>query len=330
MLNDGDNPGAALAGVRDPFLPPQPASSPSRRARDVIRGSAATSTAAMSSNAVTAPHPAEEDQQGATAESRAGIGSLVVVSMGTTAVSHVTIEAQRRIEQSDKVIYLGADPLTEHWLRSLNARVEAPDGPDERNAPPPQRADRIVERALGYVRAGLSVCIADQGASAIGGHASHEAIKRSRAEGYRAVVAPGVSMEDCLFADLGLDPRQGYQMYNAADFLTRRRRPDTSSGLILRFVGGLGERGPVAADTEPAFGLAPLVEALAPLYGPEHEVILYEPAVYAAIDPSIRHCGIGELAAAKATVMSSLYVPPKGAPATDQDMPPGSGTADGH
>src|SRR6059036_2752839 len=57
-----------------------------------------------------------------------------------------------------------------------------------------------------------------------------------------ARMLPGISSEDCLFADLGVDPGQNScQSFEATDFLASRRRFDPSSELILWQVGVLGE-----------------------------------------------------------------------------------------
>ena len=71
---------------------------------------------------------------------------------------------------------------------------------------------------------------------------SHRAVAQARAEGFRAAMLPGVSAEDCLFADLGLDPgAHGCQSYEATDFVIRRRSCYPSALLILWQVGALGE-----------------------------------------------------------------------------------------
>ena len=126
-----------------------------------------------------------------------------------------------------------------------------------------------------------------------------------RAEGLRAVIVPGVSTDDCLFSDLGIDPlRDGVQIYGATDFLAQRRVPDVSAGLVLRLTGCIGD---------PAYGTChpSLVEVLVGRYGKKHEAILYEPARYAVCEPLIRRCQIGDLAAAAITAHMSLFVPSK-------------------
>src|SRR5439155_2475209 len=72
---------------------------------------------------------------------------------------------------------------------------------------------------------------------------SHEAVSRARADGFAARMLPAVSAEDCLFADLGVDPgATGCQSYEATDFLLRQRQVDPTAALILWQVSVIGER----------------------------------------------------------------------------------------
>ena len=53
---------------------------------------------------------------------------------------------------------------------------------------------------------------------------------------------PGVSAEDCLVADLGVDPGEhGWQSWEATGFLLRGFRPDPTAGLVLWQVDGIGK-----------------------------------------------------------------------------------------
>jgi len=226
----------------------------------------------------------------ADAGSKVRTGSLVVVSAGVMAVNQVTVEAQGWIKHADKVFCWGVDPVTERWIARLNENMKSLES-----------AKALGERAYEFLRVGLTVCAVHAGDRA----AWHEEIQMFRAEGHRAVIVPGVSTEDCLFSDLGVDPlHDGVQIYMATDFLLLRRVPDLSAGLVLRLAGCIGDSARGSCDPS-------LVEALAARYGTEHEAILYEPARYSVCDPLIRRCRIGHLAEAAVTAQTSLYIPPK-------------------
>ena len=168
--------------------------------------------------------------------------------------------------------------------------------------------NRLVERVL----AGKDVCAAFYGHPGVFAYPSHESIRQARAEGFEARMLPGVSAEDCLFADLGLDPAlHGCQSYEATDFLLRPRAFDPRSLLLFWQVGVVGETS-IGEGAPRASAVQLLVDALVEHYPPDHEVIVYEAAVYAVCEPSILRVPLGRLATASFSPIATLVVPPHG------------------
>jgi hypothetical protein len=121
-----------------------------------------------------------------------------------------------------------------------------------------------------------------------------------------------------LFADLEIDPAQtGWHSFDATDFLVHRRRADPSSALVLWQIGMVGNPYYRGYD---ARGLAVLVEELTAIYGSEHQVVVYEAAVYPICDPIIHRLPLGKLSTARITEASLLYVPPKDEATLDLKM----------
>src|SRR6185503_14601145 len=105
-----------------------------------------------------------------------------------------------------------------------------------------QTYEEMIQRILECVRDGNLTCLACYGHPGVFVYPSHESIRRARAEGYPARMLPGISAEDCLFADLGVDPGTiGCQSYEATDFLMNSRIVDPSSNLVLWQIGVLGD-----------------------------------------------------------------------------------------
>lgn len=270
MMRDDPDKG----GVRDAFAPPD---------RQPYRVSPAPIAKSL-------PPAAPDD--GDVARAQTTLGSLAIVDTGVMAVNQMTVEGRHWIAQADRVLFLGSDPVIERFILSLNGNVESLNGLGT--------SDEIVERALDPVRAGLAVCVAVHGSSALNAEVSRAAIKQGRAGGFSATIVPGVSTLDCLFADLGLDLVQsGCQIFGAKAFLARRQRPERSVGLIL------------SLDEEAAPG--GLLEALRSAYGVDHKAVLYEPARYAVLEPVIRHCSIEDIGEADLAEVSIVYVPAKDA-----------------
>jgi len=124
------------------------------------------------------------------------------------------------------------------------------------------------------------------------------------------MMLPAVSAEDCLFADLGLDPaRHGCLSYEATDFLLNNRHADPASLLLLWQVGTVGN--PIfRAQGCDLSGLPLLVKRLCRVYGADHEVILYAAAISWGGEPDIQRVRLSQLADARVTSSSTLCVLP--------------------
>jgi uncharacterized protein YabN with tetrapyrrole methylase and pyrophosphatase domain len=238
-------------------------------------------------------------------------GSLVVVGTGIRTVGHLTMEAVAWIKQADKVLYVVGDPVAEAMLKKLN-----PGGAESLTVMYAEGKQRIetynemVERTLECIRAGMLTCMACYGHPGVFVYPSHESIRRARAEGYSARMLPGISSEDCLFADLGVDPGiGGCQSYEATDFLLNGRVIDPSSSVILWQIGVVGDATFKAAGYDLS-AMPLLVERLLAIYPASHPMYLYEAAVFHGCDPIIRPITAVELANGPLSAGNTLYIPP--------------------
>jgi uncharacterized protein YabN with tetrapyrrole methylase and pyrophosphatase domain len=239
------------------------------------------------------------------------LGSLVVVGTGIKAVSHLTLEAVDQITRADRVLFVVADPLTEHWLQERNPRSESlhpcyVDGEHRMKA-----YTRMVEAIVASVQGGARTCAVFNGHPGVFAYATHESIRQVRALGGDARMLPAVSAEDCLFADLGIDPGvAGCQSFEATDFLINQRRFDPRSTLVIWQVGIVGQL-EYSASGFSGRAVGVLVERLVEDYGADHEVVLYEASRYALCDPVINRCRLGDLARQAMSSATTLCVPPK-------------------
>jgi hypothetical protein len=146
---------------------------------------------------------------------------------------------------------------------------------------------------------------------------------------------PGISCEDRLYADLGVDPgAAGCQTYEATAFLIHRVTIEPSAALILLQIGVLGE--PIWPPVTDKARLGILVERLLRDYPPDHEVVIYEGPPDRAKDPDIQRIRLSEIPQARVNVSSTLCVPPVTRPLPDIAMmqrlgiePPRSGSEPG-
>lgn len=245
---------------------------------------------------------------------------LTLVGTGYGVAGQVTPEARSAIEAADRLLFLATDPATAAWLRSLRPEAVSLHDcyrPGERGV---DASLAMVERILAPLAAGHTVCAAFSGHPSIAMHTAHEAARRARERGAPVRILAGISFEDCLVADLGVDPgKTGRALYEATDFLVRPRPVDTGAALVLLQVGALGEDVYRTGTAPCRERLALLQEALERHYPGEHEVVLYETAQLPVAEPSVVRLPLRDLAAGPVRVTSTLYVPPLATPPEDPE-----------
>lgn len=236
-------------------------------------------------------------------------GSLTIVGTGYQVPAQMTPEAVDHCRKADKLFYV-VDSVADVWLSQLNPSAESLASHYAPRKPRYVTYGEMVERVLEAVRAGLRVCFVVYGHPGVLVQASHDAIRTAREEGFEARMLPGISAFDCLIADLGFDPAEGCQSFEASRFVRRRRRPDTSVALVLWQIALIGtadydRNGPAANQA----GLNLLTRTLLKIYPRGHEVVIYEASPFAVCDPVIDRRPLSRLPGARVTISSTLFVP---------------------
>ena len=301
---------AALADfVREPAAAMDRAGLDETGRRALVSGSAP----ALWNHLLGKPHAEEagQDEKEKPLVDGAGRGSLVVVGTGIRTVGHITMEAIAWIKASDVVLYLIADPVAEEVIRHLNPEgAMSLRGYYGEGLVRTQSYEAMVQHILSCVRAGKRTCVAFYGHPGVFAYPSHESIRRARLEGYPARMLPGVSAEDCLFADLGVDPAvNGCLSIEASDFLLHEKAVDTSSALVLWQIGVVGDW-TYRSDGYQLGAFPMLVSKLVGLYGAAHEGFVYEAATMPGLPPRITKIAMVHLSPAYVNAGSTLYVPP--------------------
>lgn len=227
--------------------------------------------------------------------------------------SHITPLARSHIEKSDVVFTAVSDGIVELWLTEMH--------PDVRSLQPfyqegKSRMDtyrEMVEAMLAEVRAGKQVCGAFYGHPGVFAWPPHRAIQMARSEGYRAHMEPGISAEDCLYADLGIDPgKVGCQHFEASQLLFYKRRIDPTAYLILWQVGVAGDQSLARFSTGAAYRQV-LVDVLAQDYPLDHEVVIYRGATLPIHKPRVERIALGKLPEADIDLEVTVVIPPAAA-----------------
>lgn len=232
------------------------------------------------------------------------------MGLGMMLGAHIGPRARATIEQADTVFGAVSDPLVELWLQQMNADVRSLQPYYAEGKSRHHTYREMIEAMLAEVRAGRQVCGAFYGHPGVFARVPHKAIAQARAEGFDAYMEPGVSAEDCLYADLGIDPGDvGCQHYEASQFMFYRRRIDPSAYLVLWQVGVAGDRSVRRFSTGPAYRRL-LVERLIEDYPADHLVTLYEAATLAITGPRMEKLPLSRLANARLHMHTTMVVPP--------------------
>jgi len=217
------------------------------------------------------------------------------------------------------VLYLVNDPLTERWIGRLSRNARSLAGFYAEGKDRAHTYAGMVDEILSAVRAGRRVAAAFYGHPGVFVDPGHEAVRRARAEGFRARMLAAVSAEDCLFADLGIDPGEaGCQSYEATAFLVYDYRIEPTALLVLWQIGFVGERAMPVGPPRPPLDI--LVERLREFYPTSHATVLYEASSYAVCGPAVTQQPLGQLAEAEVTPMATLVIPPVATRSPDPTM----------
>ena len=237
-------------------------------------------------------------------------GSLVNVGLGMTLGAHLTPLSRTIVEQADVVFVAASNQLVEEWVKTMNDHVISLQPLYEEGKSRRVTYTEMNERIMNEVRLGKTVCGAFYGHPGVFALTPHETIKMARDEGFKAHMEPGVSAEDCLYADLGIDPGTlGCAHFEVNNFIFNRTKFDPSAYLMLWQVGLAGDRSlKVFSTTVDAKQL--LVDMLLMTYPENHEVILYECAVLPIETFQTDYVFLKDLATARMSMKTTLIIPP--------------------
>lgn len=237
-------------------------------------------------------------------------GSLACVGMGMTLGSHLTPLARDHIEQADVVFAALSDHIVELWLQRMNKDVRSLQSYYAEGKPRSQTYQEWVDLMMAEVRAGKHVCAVFYGHPGIFAWSPHKAIEIARAEGFQAHMEPGISAEDCLYADLGIDPgRFGCQHFEASQLLFYEHRINPAGYLVLWQVALVGDWSLTRFETGPAYREI-LVDRLSQDYTLDHEVIIYHGPTLPIERPQIRRIALCDLPNTTLNSQETIVLPP--------------------
>jgi len=238
-------------------------------------------------------------------------GSLVCVGIGMKLGAHLSPIAKSHIEQADIVFCLASDGLVEMWIKEMSAKFISLQPYYKLNKERDLCYHAMVDAIVDSATNGNKVVGAFYGHPGVFACVPHLAIEECRSLGLKAYMEPGISSEDCLYADLGIDPgTYGCLQFEASQFMFYQRHLDLSAYLILWQIAIAGDTtlSKYSTDTRHRRVLIELLQQHG--YNLKHQVILYESPTLAIHKPRIDKIPLSELVNSELNQQTTLVVPP--------------------
>ncbi|HAU0262593.1 TPA: methylase [Legionella pneumophila] len=234
---------------------------------------------------------------------------LALVGTGIKTIAHITEEAKGYICTCDKVLYLVNEPLLERYIRKLAKSSESLDSiyfnsKSRENAY--NNVAQYIHRAIEDVG---SLCVVIYGHPCVFATPGLLALS-VLSDSIKTVVCPGISAQDCLYADLRFDPASGgIHSFDATEYLLYDKSVDTSSHVVIYQIGMVGNLG-LPTNTVNLEAINFIKKKLIKLYKKGKKAIVYEAALYPGTHPKISEFDLKQLDRQKLTTLSTLYIPP--------------------
>lgn len=229
-------------------------------------------------------------------------GSLTCIGVGTIIAAHLTPATRRHIQAADLVFASHLDATSITTLQELHRDVRILCPGHDASTDSQHCDDEIAERVLEEIRRGKRVCVAFFGHPGTAATRTRMLVRAAHQEGFHTHVEPAVSVEGCIYANLGIDPvMYGCQQYDVRQIMLYRRSIDTSAYLILWQFG--------SAEMRSTHRRELLMKVLAREYPLEHKLITYVPPTSHA--PVLVMKGtIGSLIELQASPLTAIVIPP--------------------
>lgn len=237
-------------------------------------------------------------------------GSLVCVGTGMTLGAHISPVSRANIENADIVFSLMSNALVAEWIASMNKEVRTLHPYYKEGENRNKSYNNMVEAILNEVRQGKKVVAAFYGHPGIFACVAHRAIDKAKTEEFDAHMEAGISAEDCLYADLGIDPgKTGCAHFEASQFMFYQRKIDSAAYLVLWQLGIAGDVS-LSKFSTGRRQIKVLIELLSETYPLEHQIILYQAPVLAIDTMRAEKIKLAELADKTISMHTTLVIPP--------------------
>lgn len=237
-------------------------------------------------------------------------GSLVCIGTGITLGAHISPLSKSYIEHADVVFSAMSNGIAERWIEDMHHDVRSLQCYYQEGKNRNITYREMVTAILEEVKLGKKVVAAFYGHPGVFACVAHKAIEQAHNENFPAHMEAGISAEDCLYADLAIDPGlSGCQHYETSQFMFYQRNVDTAAHLILWQVGLAGDKS-IAKYTTGSAHRQVLVDLLLENYPSDHQVILYQAKVLPIDTVRKEYLKLSDIVNANILQHTTMIIPP--------------------
>ncbi len=237
--------------------------------------------------------------------------SLVVAGVGLQTADHCTLEVIETLKRADEIFYLLDDSSKVSWLQQYASTTQDLSRFYREETPRWNFYKEIADFVVSRLASEKLICIIFYGHPGVFNDIGHLTCRLAQEQNYQARMLPGLSSLDCLLSDLELfPPSQGYQSFEATDFLVHGKLFDPTVPLILWQIGNIGEPGYRLDQKVRRRCLTVLCRYLSQSYGDDHQVAVYQAATTPNTQPYLQTTSLKNLPRTEINYCSTLYIPP--------------------
>jgi hypothetical protein len=253
-----------------------------------------------------------------------GDPDIWIIGTGMVPVDQLTVEAERAVRRSRKVLVADTGVATLEWLQArCDDVVDVFDGLYTAGQERIHAYQRVADNVIAAAKEQGPVTFAIHGHPLVFSTPPFLVMEAARREGLTVRVLPGISATAQLLCDLAIDPgAHGIQMMEATDMLVRRRPLQPDMPALIWQIGNVETRLHSYRPSLPK-RFERLVHYLSLYYPPNHEVV----AAYARPHPlaqrTLIRTPLSKLPAhaSKLHIGFTLYLPAVGTrPIYDQEL----------
>lgn len=235
---------------------------------------------------------------------------LALVGSGIKSLSHFTTEFKAYTKKADKVLYLVNEPIVQEWITKNTKHPESLENIYFSNSNRLVSYAKITQKIIDELDKYDFVTVIIYGHPTVFAEPGLNAILQAEKLSIETIILPGISAENCLYADLKIDPgRFGCFHVEATEFLLFDKQIDPTAHLIIWQIGMIANMAPPEEITTSKY-INFLQERLLEIYPNEQESIIYEASLYPGLKPKINRFALKDLKLQNVNTLSTLYISP--------------------